>query len=169
VEGQDDCAMMAEVVCRYFAGLAQEKKGFPDLVLIDGGKGQLSAALYALSGLGMEKQDVVALAKRLDEVFLPQRSDPLMIPKGSASLKLLKKIRDEAHRFAVEYHRKLRKKRIIRSELDQIPGVGPARRASLLKHFGSVAKIREANSGELVSLQGINKRVAENIYNHFHP
>ncbi|MGB2805982.1 MAG: excinuclease ABC subunit UvrC [Candidatus Zixiibacteriota bacterium] len=169
VEGQDDFAMMAEVVCRYFAGLAQEKKGFPDLVLIDGGKGQLSAALYALSGLGMEKQDVVALAKRLDEVFLPQRSDPLMIPKGSASLKLLKKIRDEAHRFAVEYHRKLRKKRIIRSELDQIPGVGPARRASLLKHFGSVAKIREANSEELVSLQGINKRVAENIYNHFHP
>ncbi|MGB7061970.1 MAG: excinuclease ABC subunit UvrC [Candidatus Zixiibacteriota bacterium] len=169
VEGQDDFAMMAEVVCRYFAGLTQEKEEFPDLVLIDGGKGQLSAALYALSGLGMEKQDVVALAKRIDEVFLPQRSEPLMIPKGSASLKLLKRIRDEAHRFAVEYHRKLRKKRIIRSELDQIPGVGPARRESLLKRFRSVAKIKEADLEELSKLQGINKRVAENIYDHFHP
>ncbi len=169
VQGQDDFAMMAEVVCRYFAGLAQEKKGFPDLVLIDGGKGQLSATLQTLSGLGMEKQDVVALAKRLDEVFLPQRSDPLMIPRGSASLKLLKRIRDEAHRFAVEYHRKLRKKRIIRSELDRIPGVGPARRESLLKRFRSVAKIKEAGLEELSKLQGINKRVAENIYNHFHP
>lgn len=169
VEGQDDFAMMAEVVCRYFAGLAREKKGFPDLVLIDGGKGQLSAALYALSGLGMEKQDVVALAKRLDEVFLPQRSDPLMIPKGSASLKLLQRIRNEAHRFAIQYHRKLRKKRTIGSELDRIPGVGPARRESLLKRFRSVAKIKEVDLEELSKLQGINKRVAENIYNHFHP
>ncbi len=169
VEGQDDFAMMAEVVCRYFAGLAQEKKGFPDLVLIDGGKGQLSAALYALSGLGMEKQDVVALAKRLDEVFLPQRSSPLMIEKGSASLTLLQRIRNEAHRFAIQYHRKLRKKRTIGSELDRIPGVGPARRESLLKRFRSVAKIKEAGLEELSKLQGINKRVAENIYNHFHP
>jgi excinuclease ABC subunit C len=169
VQGQDDFAMMAEVVRRHFVRLTQEKEEFPDLVLIDGGKGQLSATLQTLSGLGMEKQDVVALAKRLDEVFLPQRSDPLMIPRGSASLKLLKRIRDEAHRFAVEYHRKLRKKRIIRSELDRIPGVGPARRESLLKRFRSVAKIKEAGLGELSKLQGINKRVAENIYNHFHP
>ncbi len=169
VQGQDDFAMMAEVVRRHFVPLTQEKEEFPDLVLIDGGKGQLSATLQTLSSLGAEKQNVVALAKRLDEVFLPQRPDPLMIPKGSASLKLLQRIRNEAHRFAVEYHRKLRKKRIIRSELDRIPGVGPARRESLLKRFRSVAKIKEADLEELSKLQGINKRVAENIYNHFHP
>jgi excinuclease ABC subunit C len=169
VEGQDDFAMMAEVVGRHFTRLAREKREFPDLVLIDGGKGQLSAALQTLNCLGVEKQNLVALAKRLDEVFLPEKPDPLMIPKGSASLRLLQKVRDEAHRFAVDYHRRLRKKRTIRTELDQIPGVGPARRASLLRRFGSVAKIREANLDELLSLQGISKRVAENIYNHFHP
>lgn len=169
VEGQDDFAMMAEVVGRHFTRLAREKREFPDLVLIDGGKGQLSAALQTLNSLGVEKQNLVALAKRLDEVFLPKKSNPLMIPKGSASLTLLQKVRDEAHRFAVGYHRKLRKKRTIRTELDQIPGVGPARRANLLKRFRSVAKIKEADIEELLSLQGINKRVAENIYNHFHP
>jgi len=169
VKGQDDFAMMAEVVRRHFVRLTQEKEEFPNLVLIDGGKGQLSATLQTLSSLGAEKQNVVALAKRLDEVFLPERSDPLMIPKGSASLKLLQRIRDEAHRFAVEYHRKLRKKRTIRSELDRIPGVGPARRESLLKRFRSVAKIKEADLEKLSKLQLINRRVAENIYEHFHP
>ena len=169
VQGQDDFAMMAEVVRRHFVPLTQEKEEFPDLVLIDGGKGQLSAALQTLSSLGAEKQNVVALAKRLDEVFLPQRSSPLMIKKGSASLTLLQRIRNEAHRFAIQYHRKLRKKRTIGSELDRIPGVGPARRKSLLKHFRSVAKIKEAGLEELSELQGINKRVAENIYDHFHP
>jgi excinuclease ABC subunit C len=169
VEGQDDFAMMGEVVSRYFAGLTREKEEFPDLALIDGGKGQLSSALRALKALGINKQTVVALAKRIDEVFLPERSDPLMIRKGSASLKLLQRVRDEAHRFAVEYHRKLRRKRTIGSELDSIPGVGPTRRESLLKHFGSVARIREADIEELLKLQGISKRVAENVYRHFHP
>lgn len=169
VEGQDDFAMMAEVVRRHFVRLTGEKEEFPDLVLIDGGKGQLSATLQTLSSLGAEKQNVVALAKRLDEVFLPERSTPLMIRKGSGSLKLLQRIRDEAHRFAVQYHRKLRKKRTMGSELDRIPGVGPARKESLLKHFRSVAKIKEADLEELSKLQGINKRVAENIYDHFHP
>ena len=121
-----------------------------------------------MNSLGIKNQSMVALAKRLDEVFLPQRPDPLMIPKGSASLKLLQRIRDEAHRFAVEYHRKLRKKRTIKSELDQIQGVGPARRKKLLKHFRSVEKIKEASLGELLKLEGINKRVAESIYKRFH-
>ena len=169
VEGQDDFAMMAEVVRRYFTRLTEDKQEYPDLVLIDGGKGQLSASVQTLNSLGIKNQSVVALAKRLDEVFLPQRSDPLMIPKGSASLKLLQRIRDEAHRFAVEYHRKLRKKRTIKSELDQIPGVGPARRKVLLKHFRSVEKIKGADLEELLKLEGINKRVAEKIYKHFHP
>jgi len=169
VEGQDDFAMMAEVVRRYFTRLTEDKQEYPDLVLIDGGKGQLSASVQTLNSLGIKNQSVVALAKRLDEVFLPQRTDPLMIPKGSASLKLLQRIRDEAHRFAVEYHRKLRKKRTIKSELDQIPGVGPARRKVLLKHFRSVEKIKGADLEELLKLEGINKRVAEKIYKHFHP
>jgi excinuclease ABC subunit C len=169
VEGQDDFAMREEVVNRYFAGLVRDKMEFPDLVLIDGGKGQLSSALRALKGLGIEKQAVVALAKRIDEVFLPERYAPLMIRKGSTSLKLLQRVRNEAHRFAVEYHRKLRKKRTIGSELDSVPGVGAISRGKLLKHFGSVARIKKAGLEELLQLQGINKRAAENVYKHFHP
>ncbi|KPL00991.1 MAG: hypothetical protein AMJ91_02260 [candidate division Zixibacteria bacterium SM23_73_3] len=168
VEGQDDFAMMAEVVHRHFTRLTEGKQEYPDLILIDGGKGQLSSAVQALNRLGVKSQSVVALAKRLDEVFLPQRSDPLMIPKDSASLRLLQRIRDEAHRFAVEYHRKLSKKRTIKSELDQIVGIGEARRKVLLKHFGSVEKIKKAGFEELLRLEGINKRVAENIHRYFH-
>jgi excinuclease ABC subunit C len=169
VEGQDDFAMMGEVVRRYFTRLTEEKKEFPDLVLVDGGKGQLSTTLETLNTLGIKNQNVIALAKRLDEIFLPGKSDSLMIPKGSASLKLLQRIRNEAHRFAVEYHRKLRKKRTIKSELDQIPGIGPARRKILLKHFGSVEKIKQASLDELLQAEGISKKTAENIYDYFHP
>jgi excinuclease ABC subunit C len=169
VAGQDDFAMMAEVVRRYFNRLTEEKKEYPDLVLIDGGKGQLSSAVNTLHELGIDKQSVAALAKRLDEVFLPNRSEPLMIPKGSASLRLLQRIRDEAHRFAVGYHRKLRKRRTMRSELDEIPGVGPSRRRSLLKRFGSVKEIKGANLDDLMGVEGINRKVAKNIYAHFHP
>jgi excinuclease ABC subunit C len=169
VEGQDDFAMMGEVVGRYFNRLTEEKQKYPDLVLIDGGKGQLSAAIAAFNRLGIKDQNIVALAKRLDEVFLPQKPGPLMIPKGSASLKLLQRIRDEAHRFAVDYHRRIRGKRITKSELDQIPGVGPTRRGILLKIFGSVEQIRQAKLQELLETDGVGKKAAENIYNHFHP
>jgi excinuclease ABC subunit C len=168
VEGQDDFAMMAEVVRRYFTRLTEEKREYPDLVLIDGGKGQLSAAVQTLNNLGITDQSVVALAKRLDEVFLPERSEPLMIPKVSASLKLLQRIRDEAHRFAVGYHRELRKKRTMKSELDQIPGIGPVRKKVLLKHFGSVENIKRAGLKELSQIKGVNKRTAENIHRHLH-
>ncbi len=161
--------MMGEVVRRYFTRLNQEKKEFPDLVLVDGGKGQLSTTIQTLKKLSIKNQNVMALAKRLDEVFVPGKSDSLMIPKSSASLKLLQRIRNEAHRFAVEYHRKLRKKRTIRSELDEIPGIGPARRKILLKHFGSVEKIKQASLHELLQAEGISKKTAENIYNYFHP
>jgi excinuclease ABC subunit C len=169
VEGQDDFAMMGEVVKRYFTRLSEEKKEFPDLVLVDGGKGQLSTTVETLNTLGIKNQNVIALAKRLDEVFLPGKSDSLMIPKSSVSLKLLQRVRNEAHRFAVEYHRKLRKKRIIRSELDQIRGIGPARRRILLSHFGSVERIKQTSLEELLRVEGISQRVAENIYNYFHP
>jgi excinuclease ABC subunit C len=169
VEGQDDFAMMGEVVRRYFTRLTEEKKEFPDLVLVDGGKGQLSTTLETLKTLGIKNQNVIALAKRLDEVFLPGESDSLMIPKGSSSLKLLQRVRNEAHRFAVEYHRKLRTKRTIKSELDQIPGIGLARRKILLKHFGSVERIKQASMEELLEAEGISKKTAEKIYNYFHP
>lgn len=169
VEGQDDFAMMAEVVRRYFTRLTEDKEEYPDLVLVDGGKGQLSSTIETLRRLRIEDQSVVALAKRLDEVFLPEKSGPLMIPKGSASLKLLQRIRDEAHRFAVEYHRKVREKRTIRSELDEIRGIGLVRRKILLKHFGSVEKIKAADLEELLKVDGIHRRVAESIYRHFHP
>ncbi|KPJ66282.1 hypothetical protein AMJ44_08615 [candidate division WOR-1 bacterium DG_54_3] len=169
VQGQDDFAMMGEVVKRYFTRLTEEKKEFPDLVLVDGGKGQLSTTLETLNALSIKNQNVIALAKRLDEVFLPGKSDSLMIPKGSASLKLLQRIRNEAHRFAIDYHRKLRKKRTIKSELDQISGVGPTRRKILLKQFGSVKRIKGASLEELLRTEGINKKVAENIYKYFHP
>ncbi|KPL02223.1 MAG: hypothetical protein AMJ73_09040 [candidate division Zixibacteria bacterium SM1_73] len=169
VQGQDDFAMMGEVVKRYFTRLTEEKKEFPDLVLVDGGKGQLSATVQTLNTLSIKNQNVIALAKRLDEVFLPGKSHSLMIPKGSASLKLLQRIRNEAHRFAIDYHRKLRKKRTIKSELDRISGVGPTRRKILLKQFGSVKRIKGASLEELLQTEGINKRVAENIYKYFHP
>jgi len=169
VEGQDDFAMMGEVVKRYFARLTDEKKEFPDLVLVDGGKGQLSTTIDTLNTLGIKSQNVIALAKRLDEVFLPGKSDSLMIPKSSASLKLLQRIRNEAHRFAIEYHHKLRKKRIITSELDQISGIGPARRKILLSHFGSVERIKQASLEELLKAEGVNKKAAENVYKYFHP
>ncbi len=168
VKGQDDFAMMGEVVGRYFRQLTEEERQYPDLVLIDGGKGQLSAAVGALKQMGLKGQNLAALAKRLDEVFLPDRSDPLMIPKGSVSLKLLQRIRDEAHRFAVDYHRRLRQKRITKSELDQIPGVGPARKQALLKRFRSVEGIKRAKLGELMQTEGLGRRVADRIYKHFH-
>lgn len=168
IKGQDDFAMMEEVVARYFSRLTQEKRQYPDLVLIDGGKGQLSAAVGALKRIGLKSQNLVALAKRLDEIFLPGRSDPLMIPKGSTSLKLLQRIRDEAHRFAISYHRQLRQKRITKSELDQIPGVGPVRRKVLLKRFRSVAGVKRAKLGELMEIKGLSKMVVERIYKHFH-
>jgi excinuclease ABC subunit C len=169
VDGQDDFAMMSEVVRRYFTRLSEEKKQYPDLILIDGGKGQLSSAMETLRTLRIKDQSMVALAKRLDEVFLPGKTDPLMIPKGSGSLKLLQRIRNEAHRFAVEYHRKLRKKRTVKSELDRIPGIGPARRRALLEHFRSVERIRTADSEELLKVNGIHKGVARKVYGHFHP
>jgi len=168
VEGQDDFAMLAEVTGRYFRLLTYEKRGYPDLVLVDGGKGQLSSVIGALNKLGIENQPAAALAKRLDEIFLPGKSAPLMIPKGSVSLKLLQRIRDEAHRFAVQYHRTLRKKDVIKSELDQIPGIGPKRRRFLIKQFGSIEQIKQTSILDLSKTEGINQKTAERIYKYFH-
>lgn len=169
VEGQDDFAAMREVVERYVSRRIDEEKPLPDLMMVDGGKGQLSGAKEILDKLGCETQPIIGLAKRLEEVFVPNRSAAVMIPKSSPALALLKKVRDEAHRFAISYHRKLRGKRVIASELNGIHGVGETRKTILLKHFGSVKKIKEASIAELSDLKGIPQNLAQAIFQYFHP
>jgi len=164
----DDFAMMAEAVARRYGGSLSASMPMPDLILVDGGKGQLSTALRVLSELSLSHVPLAALAKRLDEVYLPGSGEPQNIPRVSSGLKLLQQIRDEAHRFAISFHRTLRKKRTIQSELDQIAGVGPARRSALLKYFGSVKQIREAGVDEIASVDGIATDVAKRIWEHFH-
>lgn len=167
VVGQDDFSMMREVVGRYFHRINEEKKSPPDLVVVDGGKGQLSSAQAELNSLGFIDQPIISLAKRLEEVYLPQLSDPITLPKSSPALMLLKRIRDEAHRFAITYNRKVRQKRTIKSALDEIKGIGPAKRAALLKHFGSVEGIRKATVEELAAVKGINRTLAEKLHARF--
>ncbi len=166
VDGADDFASMYEVVRRRYERVKKEGLQIPDLLLVDGGKGQLNAALKALKDIDMENDfDVAGLAKRLEEVFLPGKTDAVMIPKSSSSLKLLQKTRDEAHRFAITFHRKKRKQRTITSELVNIPGIGKKTSAKMLKHFGSVQKIKKAGLSELQSFSGEKKgRV---IYEYF--
>ena len=163
VRGQDDFKMMREIIGRYFYRVKNESANPPDLVVVDGGKGQLSSALAELKFLGFEEQPVIGLAKRLEEVFVPGASDSLTISKSSPSLILLKQIRDEAHRFAITYNRKVRSKRTIKSELDNIPGIGPAKSRALLKKFGSVSRIKAATPEELAEVPGVNMKLANSI------
>ncbi|MBD3402465.1 excinuclease ABC subunit C [candidate division GN15 bacterium] len=166
VVGQDDYRMMREVIGRYFYRLQQEEHQPPDLVVVDGGKGQLSSALAELTSLGFSDQPIIGLAKRLEEVFRPGDSDPFTIPRSAPALLLLKRIRDEAHRFAISYNRKVRGKRTIKSALDDIPGIGPAKRAELLTTFGSVDRIRQLSVEELSEARGINEKLARTILQH---
>ena len=138
------------------------------MLLIDGGKGQLSSALKALKSLGIQNQPVIGLAKRMEEVFLPGHSDPQNIPKDSSSIRLLREVRDESHRFAVTYHRKLRKIDTIKSDLDLIDGIGPSRRNLLLTHFGSKKKVLAASRDEIAALKGIGPILADTIYRSLH-
>ena len=160
---QDDFTMMREILGRYFLRIREEELDPPDLVVVDGGKGQLSSAVAELKSLGFADQQIIGLAKRLEEVFLPEMSAAITIPRSSPGLMLLKRIRDEAHRFAIEYNRKVRTKRTIKSQLDDIPGVGPARREALLKQFGSVKRLKEAAVEEIAAVQGISPKLAEKI------
>jgi excinuclease ABC subunit C len=164
VRGQDDFAMMREVVGRYFFRLKKESRPAPDLLVVDGGKGQLSSVQSEINSLGFENLNIIGLAKKFEEVYLPRHKEPLTIPKSSPGLGLLKRIRDEAHRFAVEYNRKVRTKRTIRSSLDQLDGIGPKRREILLKRFGSVKKIKEATLEELLAVKGIPRNIAHKVY-----
>ena len=164
VAGIDDFKSMREVVERYFTRRIGEKKELPDLLLVDGGKGQLSSAQSVLKKLGLQKQPVAGLAKRLEEIFLPGAKEAQNIPKTSSSLHLLQRIRDEAHRFALTYQKKLRKKRTISSVLTKISGVGPVMAQSLLRHFGSVAALKRASVEEIAEAPGIGRKKAEVIY-----
>jgi excinuclease ABC subunit C len=162
----DDYAMIQEVLRRRFKrSLAADDKwaAMPDLILIDGGKGHLNAALEILKELGLGSMPAASLAKENEEVFVPGRSEPLNVPRTSTALHLLQRVRDEAHRFALGYHRKLRQKESIASALDSVPGIGPKRRKALLKKFGSVRSIREASLEELSQVPGITGNVAEKI------
>ena len=167
VEGQDDFAMMREVIIRRFRRALEEQTPLPDLVLVDGGKGQLNAALAALEDLGLEdKQPIIGLAKKFEHIFLPGESDPIILSNRDAVLHLIQRIRDEAHRFAVAYHRKLREKKTTVSVLDHISDIGPKRKQSLIQHFGSIDRIREASIDELRSVKGITQKIAEDIRKH---
>ncbi|MFC1554120.1 excinuclease ABC subunit UvrC [candidate division KSB1 bacterium] len=163
----DDFAMIREAVFRRYRRLKDEDSAMPDLILVDGGKGQLSSALSALQELSLDNIPVVGLAKRLDEVFIPGHSDAQNIPRNSSGLRLLQRIRDEAHRFALKHHRKQRKKRTITSELDSIPGIGPERKKALLKYFGSLKMIKNAAPETIANVRSINLDLAHTICNHF--
>lgn len=164
----DDFAMMREVILRRYSRLQKEQRPLPDLIVVDGGKGQLSSALAALHSLGIKNQPIIGLAKRLEEIFFPGLSDAQMLPKTSASLKLLQQIRDEAHRFAITFHRQRRGKRTLHSELENIPGIGIRRRQHLLKLFGSVKSIRELTAEELAEKGHLPLNVAKNVFDYFH-
>ena len=154
VQGIDDFASMREVVGRYFRRRLDEERPLPDLVVIDGGKGQLNAAHEALEALGLGEHPLISLAKREEEVFVFGRSESLRIPRRSPALRLLQQARDEAHRFAVTFQRKRRAVRTVTSELMTVPGIGPVKRRQLLQHFGSVQAIRQATAEEIAALPG---------------
>jgi len=177
LDGQDDFAAMREVISRRFARLSADpasqewNESFaatPNLVVVDGGKGQLSAALAAMQELDLPRVAVIALAKRIEEVFVPGRSDPILLDPHSAGLQLLQRIRDEAHRAAVGYHRQRRDANARESMFDQLEGVGPARRRSLLRHFGSAERVLAATREELEGVPGVPAKTARRIYDQLH-
>jgi excinuclease ABC subunit C len=169
VEGEpNDFASMKEVVFRRYKRLKEEARTFPDLIIIDGGKGQLNAALSALAELEVEGQDIIGLAKKQEEVFKPGRSEPFMLSRRSEALHLLQRVRDEAHRFAVTFHRKLRARRSLMSGFDELPGVGQARRKALMVHFNSFERLQNAALDEIKAVPSIPSGIAEKIWSHLH-
>jgi excinuclease ABC subunit C len=169
VEGSDDFASMHEVIKRRFKRAAErdeETEGkwttLPDYVIIDGGKGQLNAALAAMEETGLNVP-MAGLAKENEELFLPGQPIPVILPRDSQALYLVQRVRDEAHRFAVTFHRQKRSKQTFTSSLDNIPGIGPKKKKALMKQFGSVSAIREASEEELIMVDGINATLAAQI------
>jgi excinuclease ABC subunit C len=167
VEGANDFAMLGEVLRRRFSHVSAHKEGdrwaLPDLVLIDGGKGQLSAARIAMEEVGAQAIPTLGLAKENEEIFLPGRSKPINLPVTSPGLQLLQRVRDEAHRFALGYHQNIRKREAFTSMLDDVPGIGPSRKRALLKHFGTFQGVKQATVEELTKVRGITPLIARKI------
>jgi excinuclease ABC subunit C len=167
VEGADDFASMREVVLRHYSGVKEDQRPLPDLILIDGGIGQLGAAMDALRELGLSRTDIVALAKakgvKEERIFLPGRKNPVILKPSSPATHLLQRIRDESHRFAITYHRKLRSRALLASKLDEIAGVGPAKRRDLLRYFGSLEALAAASEADLKRVGGVGPRTAQEI------
>ena len=163
VEGADDPRSMAEVIGRRYSRVRDEGKPLPGLVLIDGGVTQLRAARDILASLGLSRVPAVGLAKEMEEVVLDDGRPPLLLPRDSDALRVLIRLRDEAHRFAIDYHRRLRNRLIRESALDEVPGIGPAKKTALLKRFGSVYRLARASLGDIESVPGIDRTLAEAI------
>jgi excinuclease ABC subunit C len=160
--------MMAEVLRRRYGKALEDGGTLPDLIMLDGGRGQLSAGSRVLEELGLDYLPIVALAKRAEEVYHPGNLHPLVLDLASPALQALQRIRDEAHRFAITYHKKLRQKRTLVSVLDQIPGVGPSIRTNLLKSLGSARRVRTASVAELASVPKVTPKLAQRIHDFFH-
>lgn len=164
--GNDDFRSMHEVVTRYFQRRMAESLPLPELTIIDGGRGQLGAAITAATEAGASDVTFIGLAKREEEIYLVGRPEPLRLPRTGRPLRLLQRVRNEAHRFAITYNRKLRGKRTLSSELSRIPGVGPTRQRALLTHFGSVRALRGATAAQIAEVPGFSLKLAEKIHEH---
>ncbi len=171
-EGNDDYRSLQEVLVRRLTRLknrdGESFKERPDLLVIDGGKGQLSACLEVLNGMGVDGIDIISLAKQIEEVYVPNNSEPVILSKQEAPLKLLQRIRDEAHRFAITFHKNTRNKNMFHSELDEIYGIGKNKKKLLLDAFGDTETIKKVTYDDLCAVRGISSRDARNIYNYFH-
>ncbi len=171
VQGANDFASHQEVLRRRFRSVRAGEEGveearrwaMPDLVIVDGGKGQVSAAKEVLDELGLHDLPLAGLAKEREELFLPDRTDPILLPATSPALYLVQRLRDEAHRFAITYHRDLRARRAVRSAFDDLPGVGPKRKRELLKVFGSIKRVRDAPVEQIAAVPGIGPALAARI------
>jgi len=166
VAGADDFRSMAEAVDRRYRRLLEESKPLPDMILIDGGRGQLNAALTALNRLGIEGMTIAGLAKREEEIWVPDREEPIRLDRHDAALQLLQMVRDETHRFAVSSHRRRRSKRMLHSELEDLPGIGEKRRRLLLERFGSVSGVKQASEQDLINVLG--RKVGKTLYGELH-
>lgn len=164
--GPNDFAMMEELLTRRLKMIDRDPE--PDLIVIDGGKGQLGMACGVLDKLNLTHIPIIGLAKEFEEIYLPNTKRPIIIPKNNKALHLLQQVRDESHRFAITYHRKLRSKNISASSLDDIAGIGKKRKVALLKELGSIENIKKASVEDLAKIKGMNQKTAENVYNYYH-
>lgn len=164
--GPNDFAMMKELLTRRLKMIDTDEE--PDLIVIDGGKGQLGTACEVLDELNLAHIPIIGLAKEFEEIYIPNSKRPIIIPKNNKALHLLQQVRDESHRFAITYHRKLRSDNISESSLDDIPGIGKKRKINILKEFGTMDKVKNASVEELAKIKGMNEKVATNVYEYYH-